>query len=379
MVSTTRICEVLGAAIFFFSYLLLLPGLLGTHFTFDYFTVNYEDLSSQVYTRPFDDIMPDVVSFSMRFGIWTVSRMLWETDFNQPVSFVFGCCIFVWGMVLPFVKLAVVVLYVTNRLSSLAPLEFVQRLSKWAMADALIPLLWITLFNSSAGAVLLQSELQINYFLFAMHVVLSIIGVLLLKLPEEKPEDSAMNAPSPENEVPRKRVRFTAFQHLQRGCLFILVLIVFAVSLKARIIQFYTAEALLLDKVAELSVADFAGILLNKGHYLLGGLFVTLVMIFPAFDYVLGCATLVGYKPNLIATYFFEGFAMFDVVVASIVTCKTSAVMFFGSVNVELLWSEYVLAVVAGSWAIYTLMGRPSRTAFFSPSGKTQGVPSVTT
>lgn len=286
--------------------------------------------------------------------------MLYQSVDGQPMPSVIGSLIFVWGIILPLVKFAIVLMYVAHYSKSPTYVQVVQRLSKWAMADALMPLLWISLFNSSVGVAVLESELLEGYYMFAAHVVFSIVGVLTLRLPDDQPLDAGITQkPSETCQDLPKHACCPCFQHLARGLLLALVLFAFIQSLRMPVVRFISIEGKFFWGSSVMSLVEIASVLWYTRHPIMTVSFVTLVMVCPAFDFMIGFARILGYRPPALAVYFFEGFAMYDVFLVSVLLCRLSVTVFKSYVEIELMWTEIIFTSVAICWTIYTLFGRP--------------------
>ena len=78
-------------------------------------------------------------------GTWKLVHKLYSFDLVLLQGI--GCFIFVWGMILPWLKLSVLVSYMTSVIDSFEYVDFIQKASKLALVDNMIPMIWVSLFS----------------------------------------------------------------------------------------------------------------------------------------------------------------------------------------------------------------------------------------
>lgn len=365
------------------AYALLYPGLRGKHFQFDY-------------------VVPSQAEFHITLGIWQISQRLLHCPENQPTTGLMGVLVFLWGIVFPLVKLIVCLLYGCGKelccgIGSRASVVFVQKVSKWAMADSFMPAIWTALFNVRTNATEINSALFYSYYIFSAHVLLSILGMLLLRLPsdpetarvldEESPEtQSQFTRPAPPSQsqddcaasMPLVVRSASAWEEISpsRACVVALALLAFLIALTTPIVSFETAEGKItgmvitragghpgstingVDIIKYSSVLDFVASLWENAP--VPAVVISLVVIvLPAADFAIGTAAYAGIPvcPNV--EFLVEGFAMFDVLLVATVMSRLSVVVFKNYVLLHLLPAGWAIFALSLCWSVYTFAGRP--------------------
>jgi len=307
----------------------MLPGLFGTHFEFAF--------GVRTVRHPFQ-------AHSIELGIYRITLLLLQSEDGQPGPSLVGCCIFFWGIVMPFIKLGVLLSYKLGLLNSPRAIVVVQRLSKWAMVDVFVPMLWIALCNRPSVLTKQKVQFTANYVLFAIHVLLNMCGVLLIKLPKDL------------SVLPKESSDKKHWIHIVMLCT--CVVFAFLAAIPMKIVNVTTKE--------DLSFTDsVSGIISNlwaQGYILMSGTVLLFGVIFPAIDYPLTAAGWLGLQVNNSARKFFEAFAMFDVLMVALLCTSVSVIVLEGFLKMHVLEGGIVLLAVTLGWYIATL-------EFHSPSG----------
>lgn len=339
-----------SALLLFISYVVMLPGIFGAHFEFSFGLRSiWDSLRAQ-----------HAATHSLELGIYKITKLLLQSEDGQPVPSLIGGCIFVWGVVLPFLKLGVLISYTFNLLKSTLAISIVQRLSKWAMVDVFIPMLWVALCNRPS--VLTKQDLTFfpNYTLFAVHVLLNMFGVLLFKFPA-----TALSS------LPKESTSTRHWIHIVLLCTF--VIFAFMAALPMGILQVMTRE----DLVFTDSISSVVSSLWSQGYIAMAGSVLLFGIIFPAIDYPLTAATWLGLQVNSHARTFFHAFAMFDVLMVAVLCTRMTMIVLKGYLKMEIKEGGVLLMAVTFSWYLATLASG-SQPASARPHVPAVNVPALT-
>eukprot|EP00401_Gymnodinium_catenatum_P025424 CAMPEP_0117578144 /NCGR_PEP_ID=MMETSP0784-20121206/63831_1 /TAXON_ID=39447 /ORGANISM="" /LENGTH=801 /DNA_ID=CAMNT_0005377757 /DNA_START=54 /DNA_END=2459 /DNA_ORIENTATION=- len=355
------------------SFLIMAPGVFGTHLTFGTdlgAAIGGPDLGYDRLNR-----LPFFSQHDLSLGIWNITVLLFESVDMQPIPSFIGCIVFTWGVILPLTKGVVLACYILGASSFNSAVEFVQWLSKWAMADVFIPLVWTAIVRHEDSNNTFQTKLHLCYYLFVVHVVLSIIGVLLLKPPEEEAEEEAEEEPQTERRAnalgtaPHESPLKAGLLPPLVGVCFLLSIFYFSIFkggtktlestfpekpvyhgvINSTIYIVHQLEDLELAWV-RFTVYDYLHVLWYNGYSFEVVLTFVFAVVFPTLEYSTTVAVWMGWRVNLLLQFFIESFAMFDVFVLAVLTASAASVTFKGDMVCLPTVEGLVFALFSLSW-----------------------------
>lgn len=358
------------------SYVLLVPGLLGTH-------LHYRVTAMTPWGA--------MVALETQTGIRRLCTELYRM--GGLVHPTIAVLIFIWGVVLPMVKLAVTIYHTAGGKYGDLAMVVLQRLSKWAMVDAMIPVIWGALLSTTKPipGFDVQVSLQPAFLCYLGHVLLSTVVFLLAKppcdekaieapqpvaepeAPEETPsrwrrwfrgwsESADVKLPlrsaapqPPETEHPSNASLLATLGPKHGFCTF-LALVILTMALVFPVLKF---DVTMLALSEELSIVQMIRRLQFSNLWVACLSMILFTVILPAVDLVFGFLQLASQRIDPVYQLWVESFAMFDVLMAGLVVSRLSMIVLGPAMPVEMLPAGVAGCAAALAWAVYTLMGRP--------------------
>lgn len=321
---------------------------------------------------------PEVLTI-IKTGMWRLVYILINTGI--PSFATMGSIIFTWGFVLPVIKLAVMVSFMTGCVKHSRYVQMVCTFSKWALMDGFIPILWVALLSGKAEPRLLMNTNQSaallpGLTLLVLHCTLSQVAHLgiLLSFSSRETDAYANDEGSPLATNDGSNANYAAAGKVDkdleklgpstspkvinyRGILApsaLLVLLCVVVSTPTM-----SYESQLTGTSQNLSILGMVFLLMTQDFWLGAATVAFFVVFFPAVEFMLAIASALGHTVPPKILFVVESYSMFDVMMGGMLLSVLSAPAFFSPTVCTMSLSEagWISALLGIIWGICGLFG----------------------